>query len=110
MVQSASLYRHLEKRDFGDAYKIACLGVTDSDWRQLANEALKSLNLDIARRSYIRLRDTRYIDLVARIEAERRQAGHDDRASHGSFWHLAGVMPARHTTPLACCQHSYHVM
>ena len=76
--QSAALYRYLEKRDFAAAYQIACLGVTDSDWRQLANEALKSLNLDIARRAYIRLRDTRYIDLVARIEAERRQAGHDD--------------------------------
>ena len=77
--QSASLYRYLEKRDFAAAYKIACLGVTDSDWRQLANEALKALNLDIARRAYIRLRDTRYIDLVSRIEAERRQAGHDDQ-------------------------------
>jgi len=76
--QSASLYRHLEKRDFAAAYKIACLGVTDGDWRQLANEALKALNLDIARRAFIRLRDTRYIDLVARIEAERKQAGHDD--------------------------------
>ena len=48
--------------------------------RQLANEALKSLNLEIARRAYLRLRDTRYIELVARIEVERRQAGHDDRA------------------------------
>ena len=46
---------------------------------QLANEALKALNLDVARRSYIRLRDTRYIELVARIEAERRQVGHDDQ-------------------------------
>ena len=31
--QSASLYRYLEKRDFAAAYKIACLGVTDADWR-----------------------------------------------------------------------------
>ena len=77
--QSASLYRHLEKRDFVAAYRIACLGVTDGDWRQLANDALKALNLDIARRAYARLRDTRYIDLVARIEQERRQAGHDDQ-------------------------------
>ena len=39
--QSASLYRHLEKKDFESAYKIACLGVTDSDWRMLAHEALQ---------------------------------------------------------------------
>ena len=76
--QSASLYRYLEKRDFAAAYKIACLGVTEPDWQQLAHEALKALNLDIAKRAYMRLRDTKYIDLVSRIEAERRQAGHDD--------------------------------
>merc|ERR1719453_3070219 len=29
--QSAALYRYLEKRDFAAAYKVACLGVTDSD-------------------------------------------------------------------------------
>jgi len=77
--QSASLYRYLEKRDFAAAYRIACLGVTDVDWKQLAQEALKALSLDIARRAYSRLRDTRYVDLVNRIEAERRQAGHDDQ-------------------------------
>ena len=62
--QSASLYRYLEKRDFAAAYRIACLGVTDVDWKQLAQEALKALSLDIARRAYSRLRDTRYVDLV----------------------------------------------
>jgi intraflagellar transport protein 122 len=82
--QSASLYRYLEKRDFAQAYKIACLGVTEPDWRQLAHEALKSLNLDVAKRAYTRLRDTKYIDLVGRIEAERRQAGHDDTVLIGT--------------------------
>ena len=76
--QSASLYRHLEKKDFHAAYKVACLGVTDGDWKQLANEALKNLSLDIARRAFIRLRDTRWIELCSRIEQERRQPNHDD--------------------------------
>jgi len=77
--QSASLYRYLEKRDFAAAYVVACLGVTDADWRQLAQESLKALSLDVARKAYARLRDTRYLDLVGRIEAERRQPGHDDQ-------------------------------
>lgn len=41
--QSASLYRYLEKKDFVNAFKIACLGVTDSDWRLLAVEALTGM-------------------------------------------------------------------
>ena len=39
--QSASMYRYLEKRDFDSAYKVACLGVTEADWKQLALEALQ---------------------------------------------------------------------
>ena len=35
----------------------------------MLNASLKALNLDIARRAYTRLRDTRYLDLVSRIEA-----------------------------------------
>ena len=58
---------------------MACLGVTDADWRQLAQEALKALSLDVARKAYMRLRDTRYIDLISRMEVERRQANHDDQ-------------------------------
>ena len=32
--QSASLYRYLEQKDFVAAHRVACLGVTDEDWRQ----------------------------------------------------------------------------
>eukprot|EP01002_Notosolenus_urceolatus_P013184 NODE_43_length_3237_cov_15.831556_g34_i0.p1 GENE.NODE_43_length_3237_cov_15.831556_g34_i0~~NODE_43_length_3237_cov_15.831556_g34_i0.p1 ORF type:complete len:1042 (+),score=386.07 NODE_43_length_3237_cov_15.831556_g34_i0:156-3128(+) len=70
--QSASMYRYLEKRDFDDAYKIACLGVTENDWRTLAIQALSHLKFEIARKSFIRIRDVRYIDLLNRIEIERR--------------------------------------
>jgi len=65
--QSASLYRYMEKKDFETAYKVACLGVTDADWRLLALDALQSLRFDIARKSFIRIRDMRYIDLLNRI-------------------------------------------
>mmetsp|Transcript_102146 Transcript_102146/g.284436 ORF Transcript_102146/g.284436 Transcript_102146/m.284436 type:complete len:1297 (+) Transcript_102146:78-3968(+) len=65
--QSASLYRYIEKKDFETAYKVACLGVTDADWRLLALDALQSLRFDIARKSFIRIRDMRYIDLLNRI-------------------------------------------
>lgn len=33
--------RYLEKKDWEGAYRIACLGVTDADWRALALAALQ---------------------------------------------------------------------
>jgi intraflagellar transport protein 122 len=65
--QSASLYRYMAKQDFETAYKVACLGVTEADWRLLALDCLQNLKFDIARKAFIRLRDMRYIDLLNRI-------------------------------------------
>ena len=59
--------------------------VTESDWRMLAIEALQCMNLDIARKAFIRVRDMRYVELLNRIEQGRRQ-GVDDRL------HLAEIL------------------
>jgi intraflagellar transport protein 122 len=56
--QSSTFYRFLENKDFRMAYKIACLGVTEQDWRALGKEAL------------IRIRDLKFIDLTDRTESE----------------------------------------
>eukprot|EP01079_Euglenida_sp_SAG-EU17-18_P011137 gene11137-300_t len=76
--QSASLYRYLERKDYHNAYKIACLGVTEADWRTLAVQALSNLDFEIARKAFIRIRDVKYIELLNRIEMERRKPGVDD--------------------------------
>eukprot|EP00959_Pyramimonas_sp_CCMP1952_P300804 6292314-Pyramimonas_sp.AAC.1 len=57
--QSASLYRYLEQHDYATAYRVACLGVTENDWRLLATQALQGMSLEIARKAYIRIRDMR---------------------------------------------------
>ena len=77
--QSASLYRYLDQKDFAAAHRVACLGVTDEDWRQLAEESLKSLDLGTARKAFVRLKDTKFLELLGRIEVERRQPSHDDK-------------------------------
>ena len=71
-----------------DAYRIACLGVTEEDWRLLALEALevskivsffpltlflstlllKGLDLEVAKKSFLRLRDLKYLELIHSIE------------------------------------------
>lgn len=45
------MYQYLERKMFREAYQIACLGVTDSDWRDLATEALEGLDFDTAKKA-----------------------------------------------------------
>ena len=66
--QSASLYRYVEQKNYDTAYKVACLGVTENDWRLLAMRALDGMSLNVARKSFIRIRDMRFIELLNRIE------------------------------------------
>ncbi|CEM25386.1 unnamed protein product [Vitrella brassicaformis CCMP3155] len=67
--QSASMFRYLDRKDFHTAYRVACLGVTESDWRALAINCLSSFQFDLARKAFIRIRDVRYLDLLTRLQA-----------------------------------------
>lgn len=53
---------------YRDAYRVACLGVTDGDWEMLAHEALEGLDFDTAKKAFIRIRDLRYLELIHNIE------------------------------------------
>ncbi len=46
--------------------QVACMGVTDADWTALAYQGLIALDLDVALKSFIRVRDIRYVDLINR--------------------------------------------
>lgn len=43
---------------------IASLGVTESDWRALAKAALEKLDLDVATRAYMRVKDLIRLNLI----------------------------------------------
>ncbi|KEG14974.1 putative WD40 protein [Trypanosoma grayi] len=71
---SHALYRYVEKKDFDSAYRIACLGVPEGDWKMLGMHAMTHLRLDIARRAFIRIREVKFVELLNRLELERRQS------------------------------------
>jgi len=74
--QSTPMYQYLEKKMYKDAYNIACLGVTDGDWRALAMAALEGLELHIAKMAFIRVRDLKYLDLIHNIEERKKRGEH----------------------------------
>ena len=65
------MYQRLELFCCRDAYAVACLGVTDSDWDYLAHEAMEGLDFDTAKKAFIRTRDLRYLELLHSIEVGR---------------------------------------
>ncbi|KNC48011.1 Ift122 protein [Thecamonas trahens ATCC 50062] len=76
--QSGPLHQYLSVKDFGNAYAVACLGVTEADWSRLAHDALINLELGIARKAFTRIRELRYIELVDSIERQAAIQGADD--------------------------------
>jgi intraflagellar transport protein 122 len=56
------------KISFREAYKIACLGVTEGDWEALAHAALGSLDFQVARRAFIRIKDLKYLELISEFQ------------------------------------------
>ncbi|XP_042306901.1 intraflagellar transport protein 122 homolog isoform X4 [Sceloporus undulatus] len=75
--QSAPMYQYLERKMFKEAYKIACLGVTDTDWKELAMEALEGLEFETAKKAFTRVRDLQYLELISSIE-ERKKRGENN--------------------------------
>lgn len=43
---------------------MACLGVTDSDWRFLAEAALEGFDINVAEKAYRHLRDFKHLDFI----------------------------------------------
>eukprot|EP00049_Salpingoeca_infusionum_P018533 m.357671 g.357671 ORF g.357671 m.357671 type:complete len:1216 (-) comp17897_c0_seq1:1469-5116(-) len=69
--QSHTMQQYLKKGMYDEAYAVACLGVTEADWRTLAMGALEGLNFQVAKQAFIRVRDTRYLDFIAQLEARK---------------------------------------
>ncbi|XP_028906907.1 intraflagellar transport protein 122 homolog [Ornithorhynchus anatinus] len=72
--QSAPMYQYLDRKMFKEAYQIACLGVTETDWKDLAMEALEGMEFETAKKAFTRVQDLRYLELINNIE-ERKKLG-----------------------------------
>ncbi|GMT24409.1 hypothetical protein PFISCL1PPCAC_15706 [Pristionchus fissidentatus] len=65
---STQLYQYIENAQFEEAYKVACMGVTEEDWRFLANESFEKLELTIAHKAYSRVKDYRAMELIHQVQ------------------------------------------
>lgn len=71
--QGGNIAKLLEKEDYQSAYHLACLGATENDWKLLAMKSLRANQLTIAKNSFARLKDSKFLYLIEAIE---RDTGH----------------------------------
>ncbi|EJW79340.1 hypothetical protein WUBG_09751, partial [Wuchereria bancrofti] len=65
---SNQLYQYLEQKMYKEAFDLASLGVTESDWEVLGHDALHNFQLDIAQKAFHRIKDARYLQLIWEIK------------------------------------------
>ena len=73
--QSATVAGFVEREELDAAYAVACLGVSEGDWRALGLAALDATRLDVARKCFARVRDARLLDLLDGVERAARARG-----------------------------------
>ena len=83
--QSSTFYQFLQNNEFKLAYKIACLGVTEQDWRSLGIEALKNYDFEMAKKAFVRIRDLKFLELVEQSRAQHRRKELDKNSLEGEI-------------------------
>ncbi|CAH0553397.1 unnamed protein product [Brassicogethes aeneus] len=89
---SASMYQYMEKTMFEEAYKVACLGVTDGDWENLAHSALESLELNVARLAFIKLQDFTYLELIQDLQEMQNKGDYNREVFIGDVYAHKGKL------------------
>ncbi|KAI8907280.1 WD40-repeat-containing domain protein [Gorgonomyces haynaldii] len=65
---AVSMERYLQKGNYEKAYEMACLGVPELDWKKLGLDALEHLSFDVAKRSFIRIKEYVYLEGIRQLE------------------------------------------
>ena len=92
--QSANMMRALDTGDVRGAYSIACLGATEADWKLLAIRSLRANYLDVAKNSFARLKDTKFLSLLETIEhGEQTNGGAGGGEVGGAGSRIAAMAP-----------------
>jgi intraflagellar transport protein 122 len=86
------MLKALDNNDCSGAYSTACLGVTETDWKMLAIRSLRSNALSVAKNSFARLKDMKFLGLIEQIE--RTNSSNDAKSRNLSLTTLDTIWNA----------------
>lgn len=82
---SATIMKYTEKKEFEESYKVACLGATNQELLYLGFEALLNFNFIVAVNCFKKLQDIRLINLVFKIEQDKKDKTFPDDVLRGDI-------------------------
>lgn len=68
VAHTDAMVQYIEKKQFREAYDVACLGVTHKDWDLLGRAALEASQFDVARKSFVHTRDFKFLSLINQLQ------------------------------------------
>jgi intraflagellar transport protein 122 len=87
---SSSIESFLERRDFDSAYRVACLGATQSDWRKIGMCALEDCKFLVAKKAFIRIKEVKYFDIIRQMEKSK------DKSEYELLWGEVNAFAGRY--------------
>src|SRR5271155_2536190 len=63
-----AVYRYLGKKQLDNAYRLACLGETNTTWEALGHACIEQGELNLAKKCFTRIRDVKYLNLLSNYE------------------------------------------
>jgi intraflagellar transport protein 122 len=82
--QGASMLKAINIGDYEAAYKVACLGATDTEWRLLGMRALLGNNIRVAKNAMAHIKDVKYLSLLENIRFQEHINGSSSAQSNGA--------------------------
>ncbi|KAG5888429.1 hypothetical protein JTB14_020204 [Gonioctena quinquepunctata] len=77
---------------YNEAYRVACLGVTEGDWEELAHSALEHLQFDVARLTFIKLQDFPYLELIEELQELQHKGDYPKEVMLGDIFANKGKL------------------
>ncbi|XP_017129587.1 intraflagellar transport protein 122 homolog [Drosophila elegans] len=74
LALGSTMWQFIEAGLFEEAYQVACLGVTTSDWEGLAQSALEALHINIARDAYVKVRNLPWLKLIGELRDQQQRS------------------------------------
>ncbi|CAG9855625.1 unnamed protein product [Phyllotreta striolata] len=89
---STPMYQYIDKRMYDEAYRVACLGVTQGDWEELGRAALEHLEFETARLAFVKLQDFNSLELIEDLRELRKLGNYPKEVMLGDIFAHKGKL------------------